>query len=151
MLPTHHNTRNGLISNSSAAVLTAKLYLNKPFSRWLFLCIAFAGSLWFLGPWVLHIGSDVHHRPHRPIFNEHDRRPPRPGSRPPARPRPPHHTGSPTLWSTRAEHVRNAYIHAWEGYQSLAAPYDELLPVSSGKVNKYVARSLLFVEIQIAK
>ena len=47
-----------------------------------------------------------------------------------------HPPSSPT--SSRAERVRQAFVHAYWGYQQHALPNDELLPVSGGKVNKYI-------------
>lgn len=60
--------------------------------------------------------------------------------RPGRHPRPEHHDaplrGPPSVWPGRAAKVRNAFIHAYTGYQTYALPYDELLPVKAGKVNK---------------
>ncbi|KAF8159589.1 glycoside hydrolase family 47 protein [Crassisporium funariophilum] len=38
-------------------------------------------------------------------------------------------------WAERTNSVRKSFIHAYSGYRHLAAPYDELLPVTGGKVN----------------
>jgi len=45
-------------------------------------------------------------------------------------PPPPHPT------SPRAQQVREAFVHAYLGYHVQAFPFDELLPVDGGKVNK---------------
>lgn len=37
----------------------------------------------------------------------------------------------------KANHVRDAFIHAWQGYQKNAMGHDELLPVSGGMTDKY--------------
>lgn len=42
-------------------------------------------------------------------------------------------TNTPTkVWSQRAEHVKTAFLHAYHGYEQIAAPHDELTPLSSG-------------------
>lgn len=41
------------------------------------------------------------------------------------------------VWETRAEDVKNAFLHAYHGYEKHAASFDELLPVSASGVNKY--------------
>jgi mannosyl-oligosaccharide alpha-1,2-mannosidase len=45
---------------------------------------------------------------------------------------PPRSTTAPEVWATRAEEVKNAFRHAYAGYQKHAAPHDELTPVSGG-------------------
>lgn len=50
-------------------------------------------------------------------------------------------------WSTRAEHVKDAYRHAWSGYFSLASPADELLPLTGGSVNKCVCTPLSYLSL----
>jgi len=142
MLPTHR--RQTQIPLSQSALHTVKLCVNKPSSRWLLLYLAFAGSLWFLWSYFLHVDGHFRHHSHNhrtnqkylPVNDEYGRHPPRPGTRPrPQRPVP-IQIGSSTIWTARAGQVKDAYLHAWNGYQKLAAPFDELLPVSDGKVNK---------------
>ncbi|KIM37603.1 glycoside hydrolase family 47 protein [Hebeloma cylindrosporum] len=41
------------------------------------------------------------------------------------------------LWNTRKLEVREAFKHAWTGYNTKAFPSDELLAVSGGKSDKY--------------
>ncbi len=43
-------------------------------------------------------------------------------------------------WNGRAELVKQAFVHAYHGYEEYAAPKDELLPISNRSVNKCVAR-----------
>ncbi|KAF7330402.1 alpha-1,2-Mannosidase [Mycena venus] len=38
----------------------------------------------------------------------------------------------PKVWNQRAEHVKTAFLHAYRGYEQIAAPHDELTPLSSG-------------------
>ena len=60
-----------------------------------------------------------------------------PGRHPPPPPfQPPPSPKEPTLWSARADAVRNAFLHAYRGYIKYAGSNDELLPVTNGAVNK---------------
>ena len=43
-----------------------------------------------------------------------------------------------SVWSNRALQVRDAYLHAYQGYKKYALPHDELLPLSNKFVDKYV-------------
>lgn len=40
------------------------------------------------------------------------------------------------VWDGRAEKVKEAFVHAFEGYKRHAKGADELLPIVGGKVNK---------------
>lgn len=42
------------------------------------------------------------------------------------------------IWDTRANHVKQAFLHAYNGYLTHAAGHDELRPLSNHAVNKYV-------------
>lgn len=42
------------------------------------------------------------------------------------------------VWTNRALRVREAYLHAFQGYKTYALPHDELLPLSNKFVDKYV-------------
>lgn len=53
----------------------------------------------------------------------------------PTRPRP-HPPGPAIDWAKRAELVKQAFVHAYHGYEDHAIPLDELLPLSNGSVNK---------------
>ena len=44
-------------------------------------------------------------------------------------------------WPRRAEAVRRAFLHAYKGYLTYAAPHDELRPLSKHPVDKYVCPS----------
>lgn len=145
MLPTHRSRRPLPAQSSVSGSLfqTTILFFSRPSYRWLLYCLAFATSLWFLAPYLLHLDG---HRPppghghgHMTRPNDGGRHPPMPGMfpHPPVYiPPPPPYKGPSTIWSTRADQVKDAYLHAWSGYQRLAAPADELLPVSGGKVDK---------------
>ncbi|KAF8074901.1 glycoside hydrolase family 47 protein [Lyophyllum atratum] len=41
------------------------------------------------------------------------------------------------MWASRAGKVRDAFVHAYEGYRKHALPDDELLPVSGKKINNF--------------
>lgn len=58
------------------------------------------------------------------------------GHRPPPKLRPYPPPQSQTVWNSRAEQVRQAFLHAYRGYQRYAASYDELLPITNTAVNK---------------
>ena len=53
---------------------------------------------------------------------------------PPLYPPPP-----PRSWEVAAQLVKEEFVHAYTAYEAIAAPHDELLPVSKGHVDKYVA------------
>lgn len=42
------------------------------------------------------------------------------------------------VWTERAQEVKHAFVHAWNGYEKYAAPNDELKPLSRGKIDKCV-------------
>ncbi|EGO22334.1 glycoside hydrolase family 47 protein [Serpula lacrymans var. lacrymans S7.9] len=43
----------------------------------------------------------------------------------------------PEIWAERAVQVKKAFLHAYHGYERYAAPWDELKPVTHGKVNNF--------------
>jgi hypothetical protein len=45
-------------------------------------------------------------------------------------------TGNSQLWSSRADQVKVAFQHTYSGYERLAFPHDELLPLSNGRDDK---------------
>lgn len=47
----------------------------------------------------------------------------------------------PDVWAERAQAVRRAFIHGYGRYESIAFPFDELLPMSNGSMNKQVLYS----------
>jgi hypothetical protein len=44
---------------------------------------------------------------------------------------------APATWPTRANAVRDAFKHAYRGYERYAAPADELLPLSEQPTDKW--------------
>ncbi len=62
---------------------------------------------------------------------------------------PPPHVRPTTVWSERADAVKNAFLHAYRGYQEYAGSHDELLPVSDAYVDKYVPPRLLMAEFAV--
>ncbi|KAH9951155.1 glycoside hydrolase [Amylocystis lapponica] len=48
----------------------------------------------------------------------------------------PHHD-HPTKWSARADAVKDAFLHAYRGYQEYAATADELLPLTDEPTNNF--------------
>jgi hypothetical protein len=43
---------------------------------------------------------------------------------------------TPEIWAERAAQVKEAFRHAYRGYEQHAFPHDELLPVSNGSTDK---------------
>ncbi|KAL0060424.1 hypothetical protein AAF712_012793 [Marasmius tenuissimus] len=103
-----------------------KLWVGKPI-RWVPPLLSFTFIIWLLGPSLYHYG------PHPP-FHGPGGLPPPIGHphRPPFR-RPP----GEVEWQLRANEVRKAFIHSYEGYKKYAWRKDELQPVSSRNVNNF--------------
>ncbi|TFK74962.1 glycoside hydrolase family 47 protein [Pluteus cervinus] len=40
-------------------------------------------------------------------------------------------------WACRADQVKQGFKHAYHSYEKYAAPYDELLPITHGKINNF--------------
>lgn len=104
---------------------------SNPFSkfitRWVILgCIVLA-VLWFGGPLV---GNIIGAPPEFDYYGGS----PRPISIGP----PPPTLEDQQIWDSRKLEVREAFKHAWTGYNTKAFPGDELLAVSGGKSDKYV-------------
>jgi hypothetical protein len=53
----------------------------------------------------------------------------------------PKHPAGDKVWAERAHAVKRAFIHAYERYESIAFPFDELLPMTNRSVNKQVSHS----------
>lgn len=155
MLPIHRRRSPSPTSAGQSTSGSASQSLNKKSYRWLLYLVAFASSFWLLAPYV--IGPlDPRHGPSphqydaedhlRADFEDHTDSPsahalphvPPPRLRPGPPSPPASGTSNETVWSIRANDVRNAYLHAWTGYLKLAAPADELLPVSNAKTDKFV-------------
>ena len=43
------------------------------------------------------------------------------------------------VWAERAQAVKRAFIHAYAPYESMAFPFDELLPITNRSMNKQVS------------
>ncbi|OJT12443.1 Endoplasmic reticulum mannosyl-oligosaccharide 1,2-alpha-mannosidase [Trametes pubescens] len=71
--------------------------------------------------------------------------PPFGGAHPPPG-RPPPHVRPTTVWSERADAVKNAFLHAYRGYQEYAGSHDELLPVSDAYVDNFNGWRLTLVD-----
>ncbi|KAI6024434.1 glycoside hydrolase family 47 protein [Pisolithus marmoratus] len=44
---------------------------------------------------------------------------------------------SPEIWAERAVQVKNAFLHAYHGYERYAFPHDELTPLSNASTNSF--------------
>ena len=95
-------------------------------------------TLWYLTSPLQYVDPFLHgdHPPHPPPG------PPPPHHRPPdatdIHPPPPlpPPLQPPTLWTSRAEKVKGAFLHAYHGYQQYAFEHDELLPLTNHSVDK---------------
>ncbi|KAF8644216.1 hypothetical protein AX16_008620 [Volvariella volvacea WC 439] len=110
----------------------------RPLVRWLSLFALIALGLWLLGPYILDVADVDRERFALPKLDaiwgsgsgagvgvdelgEGDHEVIVNGSK----------------WNRRREEVKDAYLHAYKGYMEFAFPFDELLPISRGKVNKF--------------
>lgn len=57
----------------------------------------------------------------------------------------------PKVWEQRAERVKQAFIHAYNGYEQYASPSDELRPLSNSASNTWVVSGVaVFMSLFIA-
>lgn len=55
-------------------------------------------------------------------------------------------------WEESATQVRQAFIHAYHGYERYAVPNDELRPLSKGQSNKYAApHRVVFIYLTLCR
>ncbi|KAG9312664.1 glycoside hydrolase family 47 protein [Chiua virens] len=47
------------------------------------------------------------------------------------------HAETPEIWAERAAQVKDAFRHAYNGYEKLAFPHDELLPLSNESIDNF--------------
>ncbi|KAG6869228.1 hypothetical protein C0993_009092 [Termitomyces sp. T159_Od127] len=80
-------------------------------------------------------------KPYVPPLGQHKLHPrPSPTSTPVQQMTPPPYRPDPK-WSDRAEKVKQAFVHAYDGYRQYALPDDELRPLSGTSINKQVTSS----------
>ncbi|KAG8956302.1 hypothetical protein FRC04_004382 [Tulasnella sp. 424] len=72
------------------------------------------------------------HRPSHSHHNDGDSKWPPPPPPPGKRPSP-----KEALWAARAQEVKDAFAHAYDGYEKYAFPDDELLPLNKKSVNNF--------------
>ena len=110
----------------------------RPALRWISWVLVSIGFLWICGALFVNFAPPPLHgyipsvdtllrggHPHPSYYTPHT-----PVPQNPHKPLKSHPT------SSRADQVRQAFLHAYSGYQKQALLYDELLPVDGGKVNK---------------
>ena len=133
LLPTHRQPERMRPQFQSHTITSRVFHLTrKPSFRWIAGATVVVGLLlWFL---VLPSVFVWDRYPGPPFFGSDP---------PPIHPYPPHRppVADPTLHpptqpSSRAVAVRDAFLHAYNGYTRYAMGYDELRPVSGGKINK---------------
>ncbi|KAI0352086.1 seven-hairpin glycosidase [Trametes cingulata] len=99
-----------------------------------------------------HFGVNEHllyRGPHPEGFNPYYPPPPPFAGPPPPYPPPEdYHIPAPpvTKWSERASAVKDAFRHAYGGYQEYAGEHDELLPVTNGSVDNFNGWRLTMVD-----
>lgn len=118
-------------------LLYAKFYSFRPLVRLLIVFCLGLVPIYYLG---LHFGADI-----RRYFGRPPPRPPgytwldeedtvdAPWPIPPSAPF--HEKPTPEIWHSRAQEVKDAFAHAYRGYEAYAFPNDELLPITRGAVN----------------
>lgn len=128
----HHSIRLNLDNSPRTGSWLSVMY-GRPFYRFIPLLVACLFVLWIL--FAPFSGSPIPPPFYKPYQSESGKRP---QQYPPPRPYPP--PPRPNVakgqWEERAQRVRDAFLHAWNGYQKYAAGWDELLPVNGGRVNK---------------
>jgi mannosyl-oligosaccharide alpha-1,2-mannosidase len=125
MLPQH---RAPPASESLSRLTKSSNPFSKFITRWIILVCIVLAVLWFGGPLV---GGIIGAPP--PEFDYYGGSP-RPINNGP----PPPTFEDQEIWDSRKLEVREAFKHAWTGYNTRAFPSDELLAVSGGKSDKYV-------------
>ncbi|KAF9453575.1 glycoside hydrolase family 47 protein [Macrolepiota fuliginosa MF-IS2] len=105
--------------------------VKRPLVRFIPLLIAGFVAIWlFLPPFI----GPPSHIPHQGPYQFNSGKRPQQYRPYPPPPRPP---SQQTQWEERAQRVRDAFVHAWNGYQKHAAGWDELTPIDGGKVNNF--------------
>ncbi|KAF9244675.1 glycoside hydrolase [Melanogaster broomeanus] len=118
---------------SSPSVLTQVKYLaGRPSIRWLLIGLVVLSTLWLVAAPVLLRHEKHFGPPHlvEPVVQPAYLSPPPPNEIQPS-------YSLSNLTSPRAEAVREAFRHAYNGYTKYAGTYDELKPISGEKVNNF--------------
>ncbi|KAG5647834.1 hypothetical protein DXG03_007758 [Asterophora parasitica] len=145
MLPSHTGRPQGrpriyVDPESGAPPKVNSFAIGRPLLRWLTWAVVCIVVLWMFGPFMVDIVrppppySQMPYAPHEDAGHRPPLRPLGPALRPLP---PPMAQPEATIWSARADKVRDAFIHAYDGYKSRALPSDELAPVSGTKVNNF--------------
>ncbi|KAF9466050.1 glycoside hydrolase [Collybia nuda] len=132
MLPTHVRRPLYFAEPASAGPPTLRRLTARPLLRWISLILICVGTLWFFTPTILDLWRPPIHvpAPSSPIDDE-----PHSYEGAPTIPEPP--PIPQILWEGRASKVRDAFVHAYSGYQKHALPFDELLPLGGGATNNF--------------
>ncbi|KAH7885863.1 glycoside hydrolase [Phlebopus sp. FC_14] len=128
MLPTHRLPQHAR-SSSQSLTRQFKHLASRPLIRWVALGLISIAVVWLLGHPLLLEREKLTFGPPRmvePMIQPAY-------VRPPAQPS----YSNSNLSSPRAEAVREAFLHAYNGYTEHAATYDELKPISGEKVNNF--------------
>ncbi|KAL4066005.1 glycoside hydrolase family 47 protein [Scleroderma citrinum] len=152
LLPTHRQPERIGPWFQSITSLASNL-TRKPLFRWIVTAIVVVGVLWFFVLPSVFLGDGYLGSPfygfgpppaeYPPIHPYPPPKPPilepllEPELDPPNLPIPDPELGPPGPPSSRAIAVRDAFLHAYNGYTQYASGFDELRPVSGGKANTF--------------
>ncbi|KAG6335738.1 hypothetical protein ID866_3362 [Astraeus odoratus] len=116
---------------SQSIAVQAPCFANGFSLRWIGGGIALVGLLWFI---IIHPFFDRGRHPEPPV---HDFGPPHPPENSHSLPLPLPEPSESASWpqQTRADAVRDAFLHAFDGYATHAWGFDELRPVSGGRAD----------------
>ncbi|KAG6813871.1 hypothetical protein H0H92_006278 [Tricholoma furcatifolium] len=113
----------------SAAPPMSATFIGRPLFRWITWAIVVLLVFLLLGPLLIHPHYFDFSDYGTPDFPSHLRPPP---------PLPWMHPSEPDpKWAARAEKVKEAFVHAYEGYKAHAFPMDELVPVTGEGINNF--------------
>lgn len=132
MLPTHVGRRPAEPPSPEGFKLNR--LASRPILRWIFLSLICGGFIWVFGPFLFEFTRQP--STHVVVIGEDkvelaSQIPTLTSSSPPPSP-----VVLPSVWPARANKVRDAFVHAYSGYQKHALGYDELLPIKGDAVNK---------------
>ncbi|KAF9525568.1 glycoside hydrolase [Crepidotus variabilis] len=133
MLP-HYNPLSSSNNHGSNLSLTRFPY-TRLMTRWALLIATIVVVLWLALPFLEDFGVARDRELSLPDFVWPGRRPTRPSPPPP--PLSESEIEYQRVWALRKYEVREAFRHAWTGYNTRAFPFDEVAPVSGGRTSQY--------------
>lgn len=119
-------------------ILRSKFYSVRPLVRIIVICVIGLVPFYYMAVGFHERMLRPRPPPGSPEFDE--RPPPHPVIVDPSPEQ--YNKTTPLEWSARAQEVRDAFAHAYSSYEKFAFPADELKPITKGKMNPYVVRTL---------